>query len=150
MLKNTLNKFLSRQDLEKISEEIKYAEQNSSAEFVVSIKNSIPFLLRNDIHKFALFLFKTYKLFKTKNRNGVLILFVLKNRSFYILGDSGIYKKVDQKVWSDLSESISKEIKEKSLLDGITHSIKIVSALINYHFPKEENDIDEISNKVRF
>lgn len=150
MFGNKIYKILSKEDLEKISSEINIAEETTSAEIVVSIKNTIPFIFKNNIYKFALSLFKFYKTYKTKDRTGILILFVLKNKQFYILGDEGIYKKVDQKVWNDLSMSISKEIKEKNLLEGIVKSIELTSALVNHYFPKEQNDINEISNEVKF
>jgi len=149
MFGNKVYKILSKEDLEKISSKIKTAEENTSAEIVVSIKNNIPFVFDNNINKFALSLFKFYKIYKTENRTGILILFVIKNKQFYILGDEGIYKKVDQKVWDDLSVSISKEINEKNLLEGIMKSIELTSILVDYHFPKNENDVNEISNEVK-
>jgi len=149
MFGNKIYKILSKEDLEKISSKIKTAEENTSAEIVVSIKNNIPFVFDNNINKFALSLFKFYKIYKTENRTGILILFVIKNKQFYILGDEGIYKKVDQKVWDDLSVSISKEINEKNLLEGIMKSIELTSILVDYHFPKNENDVNEISNEVK-
>lgn len=150
MFENKIYKILSKEDLEKISSEIKNAEEKTSAEIVVSIKNKIPFIFKNNVNKFVLSIFNFYKIYKTKNRTGILILFVLKNKQFYILGDEGIYKKVDQKVWDDLSMSISKEINEKTLLEGIIKSIELTSALVEYHFPKEKEDINEISNEVKF
>ena len=150
MFGNKIYKILSKEDLEKISSKIKTAEENTSAEIVVSIKNNIPFVFDNNINKFALSLFKFYKIYKTENKTGILILFVIKNKQFYILGDEGIYKKVDQKVWDDLSVSISKEINEKNLLEGIMKSIELTSILVDYHFPKNENDVNEISNEVKF
>jgi len=150
MFGNKIYKILSKEDLEKISSKIKTAEENTSAEIVVSIKNNIPFIFNNNINKFALSLFKFYKIYKTENKTGILILFVIKNKQFYILGDEGIYKKVDQKVWDDLSVSISKEINEKNLLEGVIKSIELTSALVDYHFPKSENDVNEISNEVKF
>ena len=46
--------------------------------------------------------------------------------------------------------SISKEINEKNLLEGIMKSIELTSILVDYHFPKNENDVNEISNEVKF
>ncbi|MEZ7821055.1 MAG: hypothetical protein QMB51_01975 [Patescibacteria group bacterium] len=43
MFKNKIYKILSKEDLEKISSEIKNTEEKTSAEIVVSIKNSFYF-----------------------------------------------------------------------------------------------------------
>ena len=150
MFKNKIYKILSKEDLEKISSEIKNTEEKTSAEIVVSIKNKIPFIFKNNINKFALSIFNFYKIYKTKNKTGILILFVLKEKQFYILADSGIYEKVNQKIWNDISLSVTNNIKESGLLNGIIYSIKLTSELVNKYFPKEEDDINEISNEVKF
>ncbi len=150
MFQKKIYKILSKEDLKKISSEIKKAEENTSAEIVVSIKNKVPFIFNRNVYKFALSLFKFYKVHKTKDRTGILILFVLQSKQFHIIGDIGIYKKINQNVWDNLSSSISNHIKEKSLLDGILLSIKLVSKLVDYDIPKKNDDKNEISDNVRF
>ena len=88
-------KYLSKQDINDIEKTIESEELKTSSEICVVIKYKIPAVYKN-LQKYALHLFKQYKIFKTKNRNGILILFILKTKQFYILFDEGIYKKIDK------------------------------------------------------
>lgn len=147
---NKIKKNLSKEDLERISSEIKNAEEKTSAEIVVSIKRKIPFIYKNNINKFLSYAFNFYKIYETKNRTGILIIFILKDKKFYIIGDEGINKKVQQKKWDEISNFVSSEIKNCGLLSGIINSIKLTSEIVAQNFPLEEFDKNEIPDKVRF
>ena len=142
---NKLQKFLSQENLKNIEKIITEEELKTSSEICVSIKYKLP-LFKKNIEKYSLTLFKKYKIFKTKNRNGILILFVLKTKQFHILFDEGIYKKISREYLNTLTLDISNQIKNKNLLDGIIYSIKELNKVISYNFPIEKDDTNELSN----
>ena len=61
-------KYLSKQDINDIEKTIESEELKTSSEICVVIKYKIPAVYKN-LQKYALHLFKQYKIFKTKNRN---------------------------------------------------------------------------------
>ncbi|MBP8689570.1 TPM domain-containing protein [Patescibacteria group bacterium] len=138
-------KYLSKEDINDIEKTIESEELKTSSEICVVIKYKIPAVYKN-LQKYALHLFKQYKIFKTKNRNGILILFILKTKQFYILFDEGIYKKIDSSYLDNLVLKISEEIKNKSIKDGIICSIKEVNNIILQYFPIEPDDTNELDN----
>lgn len=142
---NNIFKYLSEEDLKAIEQIITEEEAKTSSELCVSIKYTLP-LFNKNIENYSSKLFKKYKIFNTKNRNGILILFILKSRQFYILFDEGIYKKIDKNYLNLLTSGISQEIKNKNLLDGIIYSIKELNKIISQNFPIEKNDINELQN----
>lgn len=142
---NKIYKYLSKEDLKTIELLITNEELKTSSEICVSVKYKLP-IFNKEIKQYSLKLFKKYKIYKTKNRNGILILFILKTKQFYILFDEGIYKKISKEYLDNLIIEISEEIKNKSLIDGIIYSIKELNTVISKNFPIEKNDINELPN----
>jgi len=138
-------KYLSKEDLQTIEKTIQEEELKTSSEICVSIKYNLPLFDKN-IEKYSLKMFKKYRIFDTKKRNGILILFVLKLKKFYILFDEGIYKEISKEYLDSLTSDITREIKEKKLIDGITFTIKKLNKIIEHYFPIEKNDINELKN----
>lgn len=142
---NKIFKYLSKEDIKTIEKTVADEELKTSSEICVSIKYNLPILNKN-IEKYSLKLFNQYRIFKTKNRNGILILFILKTKQFYILFDEGIYKKIDKNYLDNLIKKISEEIKNKNLLNGIIYSIEELNKIISQYFPIEKDDINELPN----
>ena len=138
-------KYLSKENLQTIEKTIQEEESKTSSEICVSIKYSLP-LFDKDIEKYSLNIFKKYRIFDTKKRNGILILFVLKTKQFHILFDEGIYKEISKEYLDSLTSNITKEIKEKKLIDGIIFTVKELNKIIEHYFPIEKNDVNELKN----
>jgi len=90
-------KFFSEAESARINSTIKDAERKTSAE----IKLVIARHCWTNIKVKASKIFKQLGLDKTKERNCVLILFIVTNREFLIYGDQGIHEKVGQGFWDD-------------------------------------------------
>ena len=139
-------KFLSDDELYRVTTKIEAAESMTSAEIkLVIVKHCLTSIKRK-----ALKIFKKYKLDKTGQRNCVLILVVTTNRQFLIYGDQGIHEKVGQDFWEEVEKSIALKFRENKMGDGLSAGIHLIGTKLAQYFPFQFDDIDEISNDVVF
>ena len=139
-------KFLSDDELYRVSTKIAAAESLTSAEIkLVIVKHCL-----TDIKRKALKIFKKYRLDQTAQRNCVLILVVTTNRQFLIYGDRGIHEKVGQNFWEEIEKSITLKFKENKMGEGLSTGIHLIGAKLAQYFPFQSDDINEISDDVVF
>jgi uncharacterized membrane protein len=143
---NNPKKFLSDDELYRVTTKIAAAESMTSAEIkLVIVKHCLTSIKRK-----ALKIFKKYKLDKTGQRNCVLVLVVTTNRQFLIYGDQGIHEKVGQDFWQEVEKSIAMKFRENKMGDGLSAGIHLIGTKLAQYFPFQFDDIDEISNDVVF
>ena len=138
--------FLTEQALTRIEAKISAAEKRTSAEIKVIIDSKGG----KDLRKRARGLFKKYGLYKTAQRNGVLILVQPTIRKFLIYGDKGIHKNVGQGFWDEVRDTMLACFMENRHADGLSIGIHLIGEILARFFPHQEGDINEISNRVEF
>jgi uncharacterized membrane protein len=143
---NNPKKFLSKQELARITAKIAGAEQMTSAEIKVVILRQC----WTDLRKKARKIFKKHGLDKTAEHNCVLILLVTTNREFLIYGDERIHEKVGQHFWDDVRNAMIEKFKENEFGEGLCVGVHLVGQKLAPLFPYREGDVDEISNEVVF
>ena len=143
---NKPKKFLSKQELTRVTAKIAGAEQMTSAEIKVVILRQCWTDLRKKTRK----IFKKHKLDKTAEHNCVLIVLVTTNREFLIYGDEGIHEKVGQHFWDEVRNAMIEKFKENEFGEGLCVGIHLVGQKLAPLFPYREGDVDEISNEVVF
>jgi len=139
-------KFLTPQETEAIQQRIKDLEKITSAE----IKFVITRYCWIDIKKKAVKIFKKFNLYKTKDRNCVLILLVTTNQEFVVYGDRGITEKVGDNFWKDAAAIMNKKFQEDKFGEGICIAIELIGEKLIKYFPLSEDNKNEISDKVGF
>lgn len=141
--------FFDDDEFLRISNAIKNAESITSGEIKVSIKESKLFTERNlSIRALAEKEFFNLNMHLTRDKTGVLLLFVLSEREFYILADEGISKKVDQSIWDIVSSEIQNNFSKGYFSKGIIKGIEKIAKILEEHFPIKPDDENELSNKV--
>lgn len=140
------NKFFSPSDSARINEAIAECERNTSAE----IKLSVARHCWGEINDKAKAIFKKLCLYKTSQRNCVLILLVLSNREFIIYGDSGINSKVGQEFWDEVRNAMAADFKNNNFADGVIKGAKMAGEKLAQYFPPEANDNNEISDEIAY
>lgn len=144
-------KFLTDDDFLLISDTIKETEKITSGEIRVSIKESKPVLKKSkDIRELAEEEFFRLKMNDTRDRTGILLFLILKEKKFYILADSGIDDKVKQETWDKVRDGMALEFKAGNFRKGIIHGISRVGEILSEHFPIKPDDTNELSNQVVF
>lgn len=146
-----IKQFLDSEQLERIARAVGEGEKETSGEIRVVLREHrdwIARLLRLSIRRLAVEEFHRLGMHKTRERTGVILYFLLEDRSFYIYGDKGIHAAVGQPIWDGVVEEISRQAKESNLCDGILHGLNRIGALLQEKFPIRPDDVNELPNQV--
>jgi uncharacterized membrane protein len=96
----------------------------------------------------AIEVFDQLKMYKTKARNGVLFYVNVGQKSFAIIGDKGINKKVDANFWDSTKELVLENFKQKLYKKGLIEGITEAGKQLKSYFPYQKNDTNELSNEI--
>jgi uncharacterized membrane protein len=141
--------YLAKQDLQRIADKIAGVESSTSGEIRVCVRHK-----RNwgegkrSLHDLTLKEFYRLGMHKTKDRTGVLILLLLDERKFEIIGDEGIDKKIPEGTWDRIAGSMSAHFKNGKFAEGIIHAVDAVGEELKTHFPRQSGDRNELLNDV--
>lgn len=144
-----IDKYFSKDDLQKIAEACGRAEEQTAGEVRVSIFSKRPWKLKKKtLEEVALEEFYRLGMNKTRDKTGILLLIVLAERKFQILADTGINAKVNQKTWDEIAGKLSESFKSGHYLNGITDSVIRIGSILANYFPIKSDDTNELSNEV--
>lgn len=137
-------RFLTEQESQQVAEAIRHVENRTSAEIkVITLRHCWM-----DIHEKAVRLFKKLRLDRTRDRNCVLILLVLTNREFALLGDKGIHEKVGQGFWEETRDILSQEFRADQFGEGLQKGILRIGEKLAEHFPGKRRGSNEIADEI--
>ncbi|MDD2300276.1 MAG: TPM domain-containing protein [Fermentimonas sp.] len=136
---------LKREELDKISESIRFAESNTSGEIRVYIAKHCKGAPLETAYK----VFHQLKMDETDLRNGVLIYLSPSDHKAAIYADKGINYQIDESdFWKDTLELMLSYFKKDLIAEGICKGVGKVGEVIKSRFPVSENDINELDNEV--
>ena len=84
----------------------------------------------------------------TRQRNGVMLFVCVAEKYVEIIADKGINDKVEQAQWDTIIKDFTSAVKRGNIADGFIVSIESCGNLLKSHFPKGENDVNELSNQL--
>jgi uncharacterized membrane protein len=149
MKNNLIYEFMNDDELLRISNKIKEMESTTAGEIRVSVKEKKPFLSkRKSTHQLAHKEFFRLKMNETRDKTGILIFLILKERKFHILADEGINEKVPENTWDNVCREIQQKFQNGYFCDGILHGVERVGKILSEHFPIKPDDTNELSNEV--
>lgn len=144
-----LDKFLTDDELLRISRKISELEKYTSGEISISIKEKRTFLeKKKDIKQLSEIEFQRLGIAKTKESTGILLFILPSERAFYILADKGINEKVDDKVWNSIKDEMQNYFVEGKFCKGIISAVEKIGKILAEHFPPRKENPNELSNKV--
>ncbi|MDD4697723.1 MAG: TPM domain-containing protein [Fermentimonas sp.] len=136
---------LKREELDKISESIRFAESNTSGEIRVYIAKHCKGAPLETAYK----VFHQLKMNETDLRNGVLIYLSPSDHKAAIYADEGINSQINESdFWKDTLDLMLSYFKKDLIADGICKGVGKVGEVIKSRFPVSENDINELDNEV--
>ena len=136
--------FLSKLDSDRIVKAIADAEKRSSGEIRVHVTRRKP----DDLEARAKRRFELLGMTKTALRNGVLIYIAPNLRRFHILGDTAIHEKLGEDFWKETAAEIEGHFRKGDFTDGIVHGIARVAVVLEAHFPRSADDVNELPDDV--
>ena len=136
--------------LARIESAAKSAETGHSGEIRVAIEGDLdlsPLLAGQSPRERAIELFSELRVWDTARNNGVLIYVLLADRDVEIVADRGLASVVPAAEWERVCHVIEHEFAAGRWEDGLLKGIEAVSELVAVHFPFEQGDRDELSNR---
>ena len=85
---------------------------------------------------------------RTQLRNGVLILFAPRSRTFAVIGDNAIHEKCGDRFWRELAAAMTEHFKRGDFTTGLVHGVDRAGALLAEHFPRASDDRNELPDDV--
>jgi uncharacterized membrane protein len=141
--------YFNDDDFLHISGKIKEMEEITSGEIRVAIKEKRNlFQRKKSLHRLAVEEFHKLKMNNTRDKTGILLYLLLRDKQFYILGDQGIHEKIGDATWDQVRDEIQKHFIDGNFPEGILWGIERVGKILSEHFPVKEDDTDELSNEV--
>lgn len=131
-------------DKKRIKQAIQRAEARTSGEIRVSL--APPFW--GDVWDAAVGAFERLGMAKTRDRNAVLFFVVPSRHRFVVLGDRGIDEKVGQGFWQSIAQALSDSFQHGDYTAGLEAGIAAVGEGLAAHFPRLENDVNELPDEV--
>jgi putative membrane protein len=85
---------------------------------------------------------------RTHGRTGILIYLSLAERRAEIVADEAIASKVAPEAWGDAMAAMLAELKQDHLADGLIAAVTQVGAVLAEHFPRAEDDQNELPDRL--
>lgn len=85
---------------------------------------------------------------RTHGRTGILIYLSMRERRAEIVADEAIAGKVPAEVWGDAMAAMLGPIREGRIADGMIAGIDKVGEVLAGHFPRAENDQNELPDRL--
>ncbi len=139
-----IEEFLSEEEEAEVVDAIRRAEKRTSGEIRVHIEKTS----NGEIWDRAMEVFHLLKMDNTKEDNGVLIYVAIDDRKFIIYGDKGINAVVPKDFWETTKDAIAAEFKKGNFKQGLVDGILRAGKELQAHFPWEEGDANELSDKI--
>lgn len=144
-LSNKKQSFFSKEEEERVVEAIRSAEKQTSGEIKIYIEQHCKYIDPLDRAKE---IFVDLEMYKTKDRNAVLLYMATKDHQLALLGDVGIYKKMGQPFWDNEVRIILSEFKQHHFIDAVCKIIGDVGEALKKKFPYQDDDKNELEDGI--
>lgn len=136
--------FLNRLEHDKIVAAIGNAEKKTSGEIRVFISRHNP----DDAMVAAQEQFARLKMYKTREKNAVLIFVAPAAHKFAVIGDAGVHSRCGEVFWREVAAEMSGRFKKGEFTSGILHAIEKAGDLLAQHFPHRADDKNELPDDI--
>ena len=96
----------------------------------------------------AIDLFKVGAERRTHGRTGILIYLSMREHRAEIVADEAIASKVSPETWGEAMAAMLAEIKQGRCADGMIAAVEKVGAVLAEHFPRAEDDQNELPDRL--
>jgi putative membrane protein len=96
----------------------------------------------------AIDLFKVGAERRTHGRTGILIYLSMREHRAEIVADEAIASKVPPETWGEAMAAMLAEIRQGRCADGMIAAVERVGAVLAEHFPRAEDDRNELPDRL--
>ena len=137
--------FLSRLEHERIVSAIREAESKTSGEIRVYIQRG---KFETDPVMVAQKKFQRLGMYKTRERNAVLIFVAPRAHKFAIVGDQAIHEKCGEQFWQHIVDEMRAHFQNEKFSQALTEAINEVGKVLATHFPKTSENANELPDEI--
>ena len=141
-----MKEFLTKEEQQKIVAAIEEAELNTSGEIRVHIESKC----KGDAVSRAIYIFNYLKMYKTEQRNGVLVYVATESKKLAIIGDVGINQRVPADFWNSIKNNMVAAVVRGAFVDGIADAVRAAGESLKEYFPYQSDDVNEQPNEISF
>jgi putative membrane protein len=85
---------------------------------------------------------------RTSGRTGILIYLSMREHRAEIVADEAIASKVSPEVWGEAMAAMLAHIRKGRIADGLIAAVEKAGTVLAEHFPRHENDINELPDRL--
>ena len=137
--------FLSRLEHERIVSAIREAESKTSGEIRVYIQRG---KFETDPVMVAQKKFQRLGMYKTRERNAVLIFVAPRAHKFAIVGDQAIHEKCGEQFWQRLVDAMRAHFQNEKFGRALVEAIEETGKTLAEHFPKRLTRGNELPDDI--
>jgi uncharacterized membrane protein len=137
--------FLSKLEHDAIVEAIREAESRTSGEIRVYIQRG---KLSADPLAVAQKKFQRLGMYKTRERNAVLIFVAPRAHSFAVVGDKAIHEKCGEEFWRRIVDRMQTHFRSEKFSRALVEGIDEVGKVLAAHFPRTSANANELSDEI--
>ncbi len=136
--------FLTTEEEALLVEAIREQEARTSAEIRICV--TYKFIFRPE--RFAWRTFDRIGMRNTRDRNGALIVMMVRMKKVVIIGDSGFDAVVPSDYWRDAVKAMVNEMHETGPLEAMREGLRRLGDTLSIHWPRQEEDENELSDEI--
>lgn len=123
------------------------AEDSTTGEIRVHLSRRF---FEKDPYRRAKALFDRFGMWRTAQRNGILLYVNLRKHRFAVYGDEGIHKVVGQHYWERLARNLSENLRSTHPEKAIAIAVLEIGETLKKYFPADldRHNPDELLNEV--
>jgi uncharacterized membrane protein len=137
--------FLSKLDHDRIIEAIRGAESKTSGEIRVYIQRG---KFETDPVMLAQKKFQRLGMYKTRERNAVLIFVAPRAHKFAVIGDQAIHEKCGEQFWQHVVDGMRDHFQNEKFSHALTEAINEVGEVLATHFPRTSANANELPDEI--
>lgn len=101
-----------------------------------------------EVREAAITAFYKNGLYKTADKNGVLIYISILEKRVWILADEDAHKKIEQEFWDSCVKTIIDGIKQGNFVPALCATIETIGMRLAREYPYKPDDVDELKNII--
>lgn len=146
---NYIKKYLSKEELDSITNHIADTEKFTSGEIRICFNKNTAWSERKlTSREIAVKEFHKLGMHNTKDKTGILLYVFFKERKFEIIADTGINDKISQQKWDVITNHLITEFKLGNYAAGVLKALDEIKEVLIKEFPRKDDDINELSNDI--
>jgi uncharacterized membrane protein len=137
--------FLTKLDHDRIISAIREAESKTSGEIRLFIQRG---RLNGDPLNVAREKFQRLGMYKTRERNAVLIFVAPRAHKFAVIGDKAIHEKCGEEFWQHVVDGMRTHFQNEKFSHALIEAISEVGKVLAMHFPKTPENANELPDEI--